>query len=173
MSYFLNLILCLHLWPGAPCASCPRLVESQQDCPGRCISERVGGAERKPAGGRACGVSRPQNASIRKMDVSATFVESYSSRWERMQRRPRSIRKRFASIRCSRMPIAILAFCDGLNTNWSRLREALLHAVELSPDDSFAHYYLGRVGVDAQQYEQAVSRIGTFPINRCPRNLVF
>src|SRR5258708_3305420 len=34
-------------------------------------------------------------------------------------------------------------------------RKALLHAVELSPDDSFAHYYLGRVGLDAQQYEQA------------------
>src|SRR5258706_12760995 len=34
-------------------------------------------------------------------------------------------------------------------------REALLRAVKLSPDDSFAHYYLGRVGLDAQQYEQA------------------
>jgi len=34
-------------------------------------------------------------------------------------------------------------------------REALRHAVELSPDDSFAHYYLGRVELDAQQYAQA------------------
>jgi len=34
-------------------------------------------------------------------------------------------------------------------------REALLRAVKLSPDDSFAHYYLGRVGLDARQYEQA------------------
>jgi tetratricopeptide (TPR) repeat protein len=34
-------------------------------------------------------------------------------------------------------------------------REALRHAVELSPDDSFAHYYLGRVELDARQYEQA------------------
>jgi tetratricopeptide (TPR) repeat protein len=34
-------------------------------------------------------------------------------------------------------------------------REALLRAVNLSPDDSFAHYYLGRVELDAQQYEQA------------------
>ena len=33
--------------------------------------------------------------------------------------------------------------------------EALRHAAELSPDDSFAHYYLGRVELDAQQYEPA------------------
>jgi tetratricopeptide (TPR) repeat protein len=34
-------------------------------------------------------------------------------------------------------------------------REALRQAVKLSPDDSFAHYYLGRVELDAQQYVQA------------------
>jgi|HubBroStandDraft_1064217.scaffolds.fasta_scaffold02687_5 tetratricopeptide (TPR) repeat protein len=34
-------------------------------------------------------------------------------------------------------------------------REALEHAVRLSPDDSFAHYYLGRVELDAEQYEPA------------------
>jgi tetratricopeptide (TPR) repeat protein len=34
-------------------------------------------------------------------------------------------------------------------------RESLERAVELSPDDSFAHYYLGRVDLDAQRYEQA------------------
>src|SRR5712671_4340804 len=34
-------------------------------------------------------------------------------------------------------------------------REMLERAVKLSPDDSFAHYYLGRVELDAQRYEQA------------------
>ena len=34
-------------------------------------------------------------------------------------------------------------------------REALQQAVKLSPDDSFAHYYLGRVELDAQQYKPA------------------
>ncbi|HXN00018.1 MAG TPA: tetratricopeptide repeat protein [Candidatus Dormibacteraeota bacterium] len=34
-------------------------------------------------------------------------------------------------------------------------REALEQAVKLSPDDSFAHYYLGRVELDSQQYVQA------------------
>jgi tetratricopeptide (TPR) repeat protein len=33
--------------------------------------------------------------------------------------------------------------------------EALKRAVSLSPDDSFAHYYLGRVELDAQRYAQA------------------
>jgi tetratricopeptide (TPR) repeat protein len=34
-------------------------------------------------------------------------------------------------------------------------RETLERAVKLSPDDFFAHYYLGRVELDAQRYEQA------------------
>src|SRR5580704_6639352 len=34
-------------------------------------------------------------------------------------------------------------------------REILQHAVSLSPEDSFAHYYLGRVELDAQRYAQA------------------
>jgi len=40
------------------------------------------------------------------------------------------------------------------NTNWGPAREALLRAVKLSPDDSLAHYYLGRGELDAQQYER-------------------
>jgi len=34
-------------------------------------------------------------------------------------------------------------------------REALLRAIALSPDDSFSHYYLGRVQLDSQQYAEA------------------
>lgn len=34
-------------------------------------------------------------------------------------------------------------------------RETLMHAVALSPDDAFAHYYLGRVHLDARQYTDA------------------
>jgi Flp pilus assembly protein TadD len=34
-------------------------------------------------------------------------------------------------------------------------RETLERAAKLSPDDVFAHYYLGRVELDAQRYEQA------------------
>ena len=38
-------------------------------------------------------------------------------------------------------------------------REALDRAVELSPNDSFAHYYLGRVLLDEQRYPQAIREI--------------
>ena len=37
----------------------------------------------------------------------------------------------------------------------AQARDMLERAVKLSPDDSFAHYYLGRVELDAQRYEQA------------------
>jgi tetratricopeptide (TPR) repeat protein len=40
-------------------------------------------------------------------------------------------------------------------------REALQHAVKLSPDDPYAHYYLGRVELDAQRYEQAFQELET------------
>jgi len=38
-------------------------------------------------------------------------------------------------------------------------REALVHAVQLSPNDSFAHYYLGRVLLDEQLYAPAIHEI--------------
>src|SRR5258708_7521259 len=38
-------------------------------------------------------------------------------------------------------------------------REALARAVELSPSDSFAHYYLGRVQLEAQHYLQAIQEL--------------
>ena len=38
-------------------------------------------------------------------------------------------------------------------------RETLERAVKLSPDDLFAHYYLGRVELDAQRYEQAFQEL--------------
>ena len=44
-------------------------------------------------------------------------------------------------------------------------RETLERAVKLSPDDLFAHYYLGRVELDAQRYEQAFHE---FELSRQP-----
>ena len=38
-------------------------------------------------------------------------------------------------------------------------REALERAVELSPSDSFAHFYLGRVHLEAQRYLQAIQEL--------------
>src|SRR5882724_5025648 len=44
-------------------------------------------------------------------------------------------------------------------------RQALERAVELSPGDSFAHYYLGRVQLEAQRYLQAIQEV---EISRVP-----
>ncbi len=38
-------------------------------------------------------------------------------------------------------------------------QEALEHALKLSPDDSFAHYYLGRVELDAARYDRAFAEL--------------
>jgi Flp pilus assembly protein TadD len=40
-------------------------------------------------------------------------------------------------------------------------REALEGAVQLSPGDSYAHYYLGRVELEAQRYSQALQELET------------
>ncbi|WP_348266633.1 tetratricopeptide repeat protein [Edaphobacter paludis] len=48
-----------------------------------------------------------------------------------------------------------LGFLYWTEQQLDRAREELKHAVELSPDDSFAHYYLGRVQLDAQLYVDA------------------
>jgi len=54
--------------------------------------------------------------------------------------------------------------------NWTEhqlepAREALERAVELSPSDSFAHYYLGRVQLEAQRYLEAIQEL---EISRVP-----
>lgn len=48
-----------------------------------------------------------------------------------------------------------LGFLRWTERQLASAREALEHAVKLSPDDSFAHYYLSRVELDEQRYEQA------------------
>jgi tetratricopeptide (TPR) repeat protein len=48
-----------------------------------------------------------------------------------------------------------LGFLEWTEQRLESARVDLEHAVELSPDDSFAHYYLGRVQLDAQLYAQA------------------
>jgi tetratricopeptide (TPR) repeat protein len=52
-----------------------------------------------------------------------------------------------------------LGFLEWNEHQLEAAREALNRAVELSPDDSFAHYYLGRVLLDEQLYAQAIREI--------------
>ena len=48
-----------------------------------------------------------------------------------------------------------LGFLQWTEHQLGKAREALRRGIELLPDDSFAHYYLGRVELDAAQYEPA------------------
>lgn len=52
-----------------------------------------------------------------------------------------------------------LGFLDWTEHQLDHARQELTHAVELSPDDSFAHYYLGRVELDAQLYNNAFDEL--------------
>jgi Flp pilus assembly protein TadD len=52
-----------------------------------------------------------------------------------------------------------LAFLEWNEHQLEPARVALDHAVELSPSDSFAHYYLGRVLLDEQLYARAIREI--------------
>jgi len=47
------------------------------------------------------------------------------------------------------MPIANLGFLRWTNTQLAQARDMLERAIKAFPDDSFAHYYLGRVELDA------------------------
>ena len=52
-----------------------------------------------------------------------------------------------------------LGFLEWTEHQLKAAREDLERAVDLSPDDSFAHYYLGRVQLDAQLYAQAFQEL--------------
>jgi tetratricopeptide (TPR) repeat protein len=54
-----------------------------------------------------------------------------------------------------------LGFLEWNEHQLESAREALQRAVELSPGDSFAHYYLGRVQLDAQHYAPAIRELET------------
>ena len=52
-----------------------------------------------------------------------------------------------------------LGFLKWTERQFAVARATLRRAVELSPDDSFAHYYLGRVELDEQRYPVAIKEL--------------
>jgi len=52
-----------------------------------------------------------------------------------------------------------LGFLRWTERRYGEAREALTRAVSLFPDDSFAHYYLGRVQLDTQQFTEALREL--------------
>ena len=154
MNYFLNLILCLHLCPGLACASRLRLVELQQPAQGDVFQRGLTALKENRLEDALVEFTtaereHPENAHIRnfrgillvQMGKNAEAAAEYQE-----------------AIRLD--PLLEDAYRNLGFLRWTErqlvpARESLLHAVELSPDDSFAHYYLGRVELDAQQYGQA------------------
>ena len=54
-----------------------------------------------------------------------------------------------------------LGFLEWTEHQFEPSRKALEHAVQLSPNDSFAHYYLGRVELESHHYSQAIRELET------------
>jgi tetratricopeptide (TPR) repeat protein len=58
-----------------------------------------------------------------------------------------------------------LGFLEWTERHLERARDALSHAVDLSPGDSFAHYYLGRTELDAKAYSEAFHELEIARVN--------
>lgn len=58
-----------------------------------------------------------------------------------------------------------LGFLEWTEHRLERARAELLHAVDLSPGDSFAHYYLGRTELDAKAYSEAFHELEIARVN--------
>jgi len=154
MNFFPILILALHSGTGPACASGLQLVEFQQAAQADAFQKgltalkenRLEDALREFT---AAEREHPENARIRNFR-GILLVQSGKNREAAAEYQE--------AIRLD--PLLEDAYRNLGFLRWTEhqlgpAREALLRAVNLSPDDSFAHYYLGRVELDAQQYEQA------------------
>src|SRR6266403_1105564 len=154
MNYFLNLILCLHLCPGSECVSYTRSVESQQSSQGDAFQRGL--------------------AALKENRLEDALAEFTTAEHEHSEDARIHNFRGILLVQMGKNAEAAVEYQEAIHLDplledayrnlgflqWTEhqlgpAREALLRAVKLSPDDSFAHYYLGRVGLDARQYEQA------------------
>src|SRR5258705_11568457 len=154
MNYFLNLILCLHFGAGLVRASRPRPLESQQSIQEDAFQRGLTALKEN----RLEDALAEFTAAEREHPEDARIHNFRGILLVQMGKNAEAAAEYQEAIRLD--PLLEDAYRNLGFLRWTEhqlvpAREALLHAVELSPDDSFAHYYLGRVGLDAQQYEQA------------------
>jgi tetratricopeptide (TPR) repeat protein len=154
MSCFLILILTLHFGPASACARYPQHVEPQASAEGGAFQRgltalKENRLEDALAEFTTAEREQPENARVRNFrgillvqtgenaEAAAEYLEAIrlDSTMEDAYRN--------------------LGFLRWTEHQLGSAHDALRHAVELSPGDAFAHYYLGRVELDAQQYEQA------------------
>lgn len=154
MNFFLLLILSFSSGAGFVCANWPRLIEFQQPAPddefqrglAALKENRLEDALREFTTAEH---KHPENARIRNfrgilLVQTGKNAEAAAEYQEAIRLNP-SLEDAYRN----------LGFLRWTEHQLGPARDALEHAVGLSPDDSFAHYYLGRVELDAQQYEQA------------------
>ena len=154
MTFFLTLILLFHSVGGAACANSPHFIEAQQlgqeDAFQRGLTAlKENRMEDALAEFTAAEREHPENARIRNFRgillVQTGKNADAAAEYQEAIRIDPQMEDAYRN----------LGFLRWTERNLSQAREALGRAVELSPDDSFAHYYLGRVELDAQQFERA------------------
>lgn len=154
MNFFLLLILSFSSGAGLVCANWPRRIEFQQPAEDDAFQRgltalKENRLEDALAEFTTAEHEHPENARIRNFRgillVQTGKNREAAAEYQEAIRLNPSLEDAYRN----------LGFLRWTEHQLGPARDAFEHAVELSPDDSFAHYYLGRVELDAQQYEQA------------------
>jgi tetratricopeptide (TPR) repeat protein len=154
MNFFLLLILSFSSGTGLACANWSRLIEFQQPAPNDAFQRgltalKENRLEDALAEFTVAEREHPENARIRNFRgillVQTGKNAEAAAEYQEAIRLDPLLEDAYRN----------LGFLRWTEHQLGPARDALRHAVELSPDDSFAHYYLGRVELEAQQYEQA------------------
>jgi Flp pilus assembly protein TadD len=154
MSYFLILILSLHFGPASACVRCPQRDEPQAPAEGGAFQRGLTALKENRLEDALVEFTtaeheQPENARVRNFRgillVQTGKNAEAAAEYQEAIRLDPLLEDAYRN----------LGFLRWTEHQLGPARDALRHAAELSPDDSFAHYYLGRVELDAQQYEQA------------------
>jgi tetratricopeptide (TPR) repeat protein len=154
MNFFLISILAFHSGIGSTRVTYPRMLETQQTVEGDAFQRglqalKENRLEDALAEFTAAEHEHPENARIRNFRgillVQMSKNAEAEAEYQEAIRLDPQLEDAYRN----------LGFLRWTEHQLGPAREALRHAVELSPDDSFAHYYLGRVELDAQQYTPA------------------
>ena len=154
MNFFLIFILALHSGICPTRASYPRMVEAQQAAEDDAFQRglqalKENRLEDALAEFTAAEREHPENARIHNFRgillVQTGKNAAAAAEYQEAIRLDSQLEDSYRN----------LGFLRWTERQLGPAREALRQAVELSPDDSFAHYYLGRVELDAQQYAPA------------------
>jgi len=154
MPFIFALILLSHLVCGAARPSSPRFIESQQLGQGDAFQRgltalKENRMEDALAEFTAAEREHPENASIHNFRgillVQTGKNRDAAAEYQEAIRLDPQLEDAYRN----------LGFLRWTERNLDQARDALRKAVDLSPDDSFAHYYLGRVELDAQHFERA------------------